>query len=169
MLDVHVLLGGVTGGALEAYIPGINTGILHLADDISALGNARVRIWPWGDWRKCAETLVAGARHVLIGYSGGGTRAIYVARTEFSIPIDLMVLYDPSPDWQIVPVPGNVKHCICYWNKSPLMFGLGGGKPSALSTKTHLEIVPVSMQHLAVQYSQVLHTKTLGAIKELLK
>ena len=63
------------------------------------------------------------------------------------------------------PIGPNVKRAICYHNQHPLMFGLGGG---ALTGTTDIETVDIAEQHLAVQFDQKLHDRTVAAIRSLL-
>jgi len=115
---------------------------------------------------------------VIIGYSGGGAHATWIANGYREVwrdggirtmrttkpRIDLMILYDPSPQSGMMDLKGtNVKRCICYHNESPMMLGIGGGK----ATGPMVEVVPIRIQHLLVQYSQELHNRTVEEIKKL--
>jgi hypothetical protein len=74
---------------------------------------------------------------VLIGYSGGGSRATWIANEIFPRRIDLLVAYDPSPAWQMRKLPPSGGKAICYRNTRPLMFGLGGGALGGGYVETH--------------------------------
>jgi hypothetical protein len=100
---------------------------------------------------------------VVIGYSGGGSRATWLADGELII-IDLMVLYDPSPSWQMKPVKDNVKRAICYHNTNPMFGRLGGG----LLRGPHVEVGDIAECHLDVEKDLALHARTIAAVKELL-
>ncbi len=102
-------------------------------------------------------------RPVLIGYSGGGSRATWVAGAVYPRPIKLLVAYDPSPWWQMTPLRDNVERALCYHNNAPLMFGLGGGQ---LTGAAHIENTEISEQHLAVDYDPNLHAHTVEAVRE---
>ena len=161
-----MLLGGMTGQAWEAYIPGINSGMLALRDRIEGLG-VPVSVYPWGQWRFALADMSASGCRILIGYSGGGWCSTLLADST-ATAIDLMVGYDPSPPNQMQPLGGNVKKAICYYNTSPFFFGLGGGKLTLAvgNTTTSLTTVTISEQHLAVQYDWSLHAQTLAAVRD---
>ena len=59
----------------------------------------------------------------------------------------------------------NVAKAICYCNTSPLMLGLGGAQLRGQSVET----VPISEQHLAVQFDESLHKRTIAEIEKLAK
>jgi pimeloyl-ACP methyl ester carboxylesterase len=105
MIDVFILLGGLTGGQGEQLV---NVGMRALALQLQQIPGMRVTQYPWGEYER-----VALNHHydsvVVIGYSGGGSRATWLA-DEHPLTIDLMVLYDPSPAWQMKPLKDNVKH-----------------------------------------------------------
>ena len=163
----YMLLGGMTGQAWEAYIPGINSGMLALRDRIEGLG-VPVSVYPWGQWRFALADMSASGCRILIGYSGGGWCSTLLAASLDPTMIDLMVAYDPSPANQMQPIGSNVKKAICYYNTSPFFFCLGGGKLTlaAGNATTSLTTVTIAEQHLAVQYDWSLHAQTLAAIKE---
>jgi hypothetical protein len=158
---VFVLLGGLIG------IDGVLTsaGMFGLASQIRALGaTVSTHLWSnWPDVRQLIEGLPLSTRVVLVGYSGGGSRATYVARAVMR-PIDLVVAYDPSPAWQMRPLPTTVLRAVCYHNNLPLMFGLGGGHLTGAHTLVTQEI---SEPHLLVQVDQRLHSQTLAEISRL--
>ncbi len=135
-----------------------------------------VKEYLWGDYVKVYHELSESSTkdsRVLIGYSGGGAKATWVANGNlrndgtFSLKprIDLMVTYDPSPQWSMMDVGKNVVKGINYYNTMPLMFGIGGGRFKGPNVKE----VQIAMQHLAVQFSSRLHEQTLAYIKELAK
>ena len=163
-----MLLGGMTGSAWEAYIPGINTGMLGLRDQIVAMG-VPVTVYPWGEFAQADADIgklnLGGARTLIavVGYSGGGSRATYLGSQ-----IDLLVGYDPSPASQIDALGPNVARAICYYNTAPFFFGLGGGKYTRKSGTTVLTTITVAEQHLAIQYDQSLHAQTIAAIRGLM-
>ena len=59
----------------------------------------------------------------------------------------------------------NVAKAICYCNSSPRMLGLGGAQLRGQAVET----VPISEQHLAVQFDQSLHKRTIAEIEKLAK
>ena len=130
--------------------------------------------WTWGNWYEAAKSIAISKlpkdKLVVIGYSGGGSRATDVANSFMrALQIDLMVLYDPSPKWQMNPIGDNVKNAICYYNTNPMMpspYGmLGGGR---LTGTAHIETIPIAQQHLLVQFNQSLHERTVAAMKQCL-
>jgi hypothetical protein len=165
MLDIQLLLGG-----LSTFGDGVITsaGMYGLARQLREISSkVRVTTWNWVDWDKAGRALTADlpAKKIVIGYSGGGSRATWLANKYQETIIDLMVLYDPSPIWQMQPIHSNVKHAICYHNRTPLMFGLGGG----LLTGPNVVTVNIAEQHLLVQADQTLHNRTLAEVSKLLK
>ncbi|HZS57556.1 MAG TPA: hypothetical protein VFA65_24360 [Bryobacteraceae bacterium] len=166
MVRVHILLGGLFGpdGAVTSR------GMYGLADSLSKLPNVTCQTYFWSSWQVAWQAMwqqKPTEKTAVIGYSGGGSRATWLA--DFSkLNIELMVLYDPSPEWQMCQIGNNVARAICYYNQSPMMFGLGGGKLTAINGfKGYLETVPIAEQHLAVQYDSTLHARTIAEVKQL--
>jgi pimeloyl-ACP methyl ester carboxylesterase len=159
MIDVFILLGGLFGGQGEQLV---NVGMGALALELERLPGVKVTQYPWRDYERVAVDHSHG-KLVVIGYSGGGSRATWLADGELII-IDLMVLYDPSPSWQMKPVKDNVKRAICYHNTNPMFGRLGGG----LLRGPHVEVVDIAEFHLDVEKDLALHAHTIAAVKELL-
>jgi pimeloyl-ACP methyl ester carboxylesterase len=163
-VKVHLLLGGLFGW--DGYVT--SAGMLGLAKQLQPY--ATVSTYTWGDWERALQNVCLDYQHrvVVIGYSGGGSRATWLALDTKEPRIDLMVLYDPSPKWQMRPIRTNVGHAICYYNTNPRMpspYGmLGGGQ---LTGSAHIETITISEQHLLVQADQTLHEKTVAAVKKL--
>lgn len=159
---VFILLGGLEG--LDGYVD--STGMLLLAEDLKKLPGVTVATYPWSHW---SEIGFSGPGKVaLIGYSGGGSRATWLAAQRGVI--DLLVAYDPSPKWQMKPLRENVKKAICYHNTNPEMYvpfigSLGGGELTGIE---NIVTIDIAEQHLLVQANQELHAKTIAAVKELL-
>ena len=57
----------------------------------------------------------------------------------------------------------NVAKAICYCNSMPFMLGLGGARLRGESVET----VPIFEQHLAVQFDESLHQRTIAEIEKL--
>jgi hypothetical protein len=170
MISVHILLGGVFG--FDG--PVMSAGMYGLAKKIAAIPEVAVKTWTWNNWEAVLQALLAeSGQKVLIGYSGGGSRATWVTYYSLAPDIDLMVAYDPSPKWQVQPLHSNVKKAICYYNLHPMMpsfYGmLGGGKlvPAAVDGCKDILTRTISEQHLLVQADQKLHAATVEAIVEL--
>lgn len=163
MVNVYLLLGGLTRFG-DGYLT--SAGMYGLAKQLRALPGVSVDIWPWAQWISAGDKIqrVRPQRLAIIGYSGGGSRATYLANYLRPLTVDLLVLYDPSPAWQMQPVGSNVRQAICYENDWPLMFGLGGGK---LIARTNSKTYHVAEQHLLVQFDQTLHIRTVAAVRRL--
>jgi pimeloyl-ACP methyl ester carboxylesterase len=154
MHHVTLLLGGLWGP--DGWVD--SRGMLALRD---RLPECQFDVFQWNDWVRAARELNDDA--IIIGYSGGGSRATWLAE-ETRKTIALMVLYDPSPRWQLKRIGTNVEKTICYWNTHPEMGGLGGGK----ATGHNVSIYEYSEQHLAVQYDEHLHALTTEYIRRVL-
>jgi hypothetical protein len=110
---------------------------------------------------------------IVIGYSGGGAKATWLANGYFggsypkdALPrpqIDLMILYDPSPTWSMMPIQDNVKRAICYRNVTPLFFGLGGGV--LVGNNTQIDTIDIFEHHWLVQMDSMLHQRTIAEVK----
>lgn len=164
---VHLLYGGLIGP--DGFID--SAGMNGLADRLQALPGISVNRYMWDHYEGAAAAMQVQPpedRTILIGYSGGGSRATYLSREYPRQIIDLMVLYDPSPKWQMVPLYSNVKRAVCYYNETPHMFGLGGGKVTGMLGYTgEIEILPIAEQHLMVQFDQQLHARTVWEVENL--
>lgn len=168
VIRVYLMLGGLVGP--DGNAPLVNDGMHDLARQLAALPGVKVAIYTWDQVSKVLGDIRTHEtdKTVVIGYSGGGTRATMLANAGVPRPsIDLMVLYDPSPKNQMHPIGGNVKRAICYFNRWPLMFGLGGGLLVAAHGGPRVEVVPIGIQHMFVQSSQALHDRTIAAVKAL--
>ena len=165
MVKVFILLGGLIG--LDGYA--VSPGILMLAHRLDAFGD--VTRHNWTAQREVTQRIVQldpNDKVVLIGYSGGGFAITQIADELNSNPprkIDLLIAYDPSPTWSMASLGNNVAKAICYCNTSPLMLGLGGAQLRGQSVET----VPISEQHLAVQFNESLHKRTIAEIEKLAK
>jgi hypothetical protein len=164
-LFIFILLGGLVG--VDGYA--VSPGILMLAHRLKTLGQVTVR--PWSAQRGVIARIAAlkpTDKVVLIGYSGGGFAITQIADELNGTPpghrIDLLVAYDPSPEWSMRPLGENVGKAVCYCNSKPRMLGLGGAQLRGQS----VENIPISKQHLAVQFDESLHRKTIAEIEKLL-
>jgi len=174
MTAVHafLLLGGLVG--IDGYAD--SAGMEQLIPMLKAIG-VETSIYTWDHYADALpemSALPADCRRTVIGYSGGGSRATYLANEMRGPPrIDLMVLYDPSPRWQMQAIGSNVFRALCYHNTNPMMpslFGwLGGGKLEAIAgAKVQIETVEISEQHLLVQLNGDLHKRTVREVQKLL-
>ena len=163
MVKVFILLGGLVG--LDGYA--VSPGILYLGHKLEAF--ADVTTYNWSAQREVTRQIAnldPGDKVVLIGYSGGGFAITQVAEElngKGPHKIDLLIAYDPSPAWSMASLGKNVAKAICYCNSRPLMLGLGGAQLQGQSVET----VPISEQHLAVQFDESLHKRTIAEIEKL--
>lgn len=173
-MKIFLLHGGIVSTDGVVTSAGMN-GLAAMLRRLPGIGF--VQTYLWGNWRTTYNDIMNNQSDKIgvIGYSGGGAKATWVANGWFgsgSYPkdaspkprIDLMVLYDPSPKWSMMPVGDNVTRAICYHNTTPMMFGLGGG----VLTGAHVETLDIREQHLAVQFDQDLHHRTVVYVEETL-
>jgi pimeloyl-ACP methyl ester carboxylesterase len=157
---IIVLLGGLFGpdGSVDSR------GMIDLAARLKPFGG--VTVVYWSSYETAISQILATPKDdpiILVGYSGGGSRATWVAGAVYPRPIKLLVAYDPSPSWQMTPLKTNVERALCYHNNTPLMLGLGGGEITGVA---HIENIEIAEQHLALQYDESLHQRTIAAVKE---
>ena len=79
MINVHLLLGGMTGGFLD--YPFNLGGMLSLSDRMKKIPQVVVSTYTWGNWQEAANDTTYRSGVVIIGYSGGGTRATWLANS----------------------------------------------------------------------------------------
>ncbi len=177
-VQVYLLLGGLVGtdGTVTS------AGMFRLANMLRELPDTTVTTYNWNNWPDAYRAILANqgkAKIVVIGYSGGGSRATWLANMPSKPRIDLMVHYDPSPRWQMKPIGTNVKKALCYHNTQPLMWvpgigSLGGGEVVASAAAKEvlampaIETVDIAEQHFLVQVDQSLHQRTVDAVRSLL-
>jgi pimeloyl-ACP methyl ester carboxylesterase len=176
-VQVYLLLGGLVGA--DGTVT--SAGMFHLANMLRELPDTTVTTYNWNNWPDAYRAILANqgkAKIVVIGYSGGGSRATWLANMPSKPQIDLMVHYDPSPRWQMKPIGTNVKKALCYHNTQPLMWvpgigSLGGGElvssaaaRDVLATPA-IETVDIAEQHFLVQVDQSLHQRTVDAVRSL--
>jgi pimeloyl-ACP methyl ester carboxylesterase len=178
-VQVFLLLGGLVGtdGTVTS------AGMFHLANMLRELPDTTVTTYNWNSWPEAYRAILANqgkAKIVVIGYSGGGSRATWLANMPSKPQIDLMVYYDPSPRWQMKPISANVKRALCYHNTNPMMWvpgigTLGGGelvasaaaKAGDVLAGPAIETVDIAEQHFLVQVDQSLHQRTVDAVRSL--
>jgi pimeloyl-ACP methyl ester carboxylesterase len=177
-VQVFLLLGGLVGA--DGTVT--SAGMFHLANMLRELPDTTVTTYNWNNWPDAYRAILANqgkAKIVVIGYSGGGSRATWLANMPSKPQIDLMVHYDPSPRWQMKPIGTNVKKALCYHNTQPLMWvpgigSLGGGELVASAAVAKevppgpaIETVDIAEQHFLVQVDQSLHQRTVDAVRSL--
>ena len=185
MTKAHItmMLGGVvqvpffpTQDGSDGWVT--SSGMLILRSMLLQIPGISFYTTTWGKYLDAYRDVAAvpsGVKRIVIGYSGGGTRATYLADTKPYQEIDLMILYDPSPEWQMLNLWTNVKQVICYHNLNPMMpslYGwLGGGKANVAEGNhvTKITTKNISEQHLLVQKDMSLHRETVNLVKALLQ
>ena len=178
-VQIYLLLGGLVGSDGSVT----SAGMFQLAKMLRALPDTTVTSYTWDKWAEAYKAILANegkAKIVVVGYSGGGSRATWLANMPSKPQIDLMVDYDPSPKWQMKPIGTNVKKALCYHNTKPMMWvpvigDLGGGElvGNALGiggSPVHspsIETINIAEQHMLVQVDQSLHERTVKAVRAL--
>jgi pimeloyl-ACP methyl ester carboxylesterase len=178
-VQVYLLLGGLVGSDGSVT----SAGMFQLAKMLRALPDTTVATYTWDRWPDAHKAILANegkAKIVVIGYSGGGSRATWLANMPLKPKIDLMVYYDPSPKWQMKPLSTNVTRALCYHNTRPMMWvpglgNLGGGElvgetlgeSSEATHSASIEIINIAEQHMLVQADQTLHRRTVEAVRAL--
>jgi len=160
---IYLLLGGFNGA--DGWVT--SAGMLELRSSLAALSDVEVTTYDWSSFKKAADDIALLPKDdivIVIGYSGGGSRATWLANLPSKPKIDLMVLYDPSPTWQMKAIGANVKRALCYHNITPFFFGLGGG--ALVSNNTPIETVEIFENHLLVQTDTTLHQRTIAEVKK---
>ena len=101
---------------------------------------------------------------ILIGYSLGANHVTWAAESKYGrgARVDLAVCYDPSV-LSIVTQPGpNVERLLLYHNTDIEPEG------HAVLTGPQVERTEISMPHLLICYSEMLHQMTLAAIAKVI-
>ena len=160
---VYLLLGGLQGK--DGWVT--SAGMYRLRSSLAELPDVTVTTYDWPSYKKVAADIALLPKDdivVVIGYSGGGAKATWLANLPSKPQIDLMVLYDPSPPWGMQVIGPNVKRALCYCNVTPVFFGLGGGVLRGRDTQ--VETVKIYEQHMLVQVDQTLHQRTIEEVKK---
>lgn len=166
MVRVTLLMGGLfsTDGVITSV--GMNT----LFSMLEKLPNTMVKSYLWGNIEGAYRDIKnqqPSDKTAVIGYSGGGMSASWLANTPYNLNMDLMVLYDPSPSWNIKPIGPNVKKAICYHNKSQMFIPFVGWIGGGVLKGPQVETIDIDQNHLAVQFNQDLHSKTVEYVRAL--
>lgn len=159
---VYLLLGGLQGK--DGWVT--SAGMYGLRSSLAALPDVTVTTYDWPSYKKVAADIALLPQDeivIVIGYSGGGAKATWLANMPAKPHIDLMIVYDPSPSWGMQVIGPNVKRAICYCNVTPAFFGLGGGVLRGRGTD--VETIKVYEQHMLVQVDETLHQRTIQEVK----
>lgn len=163
---VYLLLGGLQGK--DGWVT--SAGMFGLRSSLTELPDVTVTTYDWPSYKKVAADIALLPKDdivIVIGYSGGGAKATWLANLPSKPQIDLMIMYDPSPSWGMQVIGSNVKRALCYCNVTPAFFGLGGGV--LRGRDTDVEIVKIYEQHMLVQIDQALHQRTIEEVKKVAK
>lgn len=158
---IYLLLGGFWG--VDGYVT--SAGMFVLRSMLSAVQNVECLTYQWANFEDVAADIKKhedASKIIVVGYSGGGSRATWMADLPSKPKIDLMICYDPSPAWQMKRIGDNVKRAIMYHNTAPFFFGLGGG---VLAGK-QVETVCIAENHMLVQSDMVLHARTVDEVRK---
>ena len=170
---VFLLLGGLQGA--DGWVT--SAGMYGLRSSLKALPDVELITYNWQSYKDAYDAIALLPPDdivIVIGYSGGGHKATWLANGYSGVPgrywgrprIDLMVVYDASPTWAMMPIHDNVKRAINFRSVTPMFFGLGGG---ALVGNTEIETVDLYENHLLVQVNQTLHQRTIAEVKKVQK
>ena len=163
---VYLLLGGLQG--MDGWVT--SAGMFGLRSSLAALPDVTVTTYGWRSYKKVSEDIALLPTDdivIVIGYSGGGAKATWLANLPSKPQIDLMVVYDPSPPWGMQVIGPNVKRALCYCNVTPAFFGLGGAVLRGRGTD--VETVNIYEQHLLVQINTTLHQRTIEEVRKISK
>ena len=164
---VFLLLGGLHGH--DGWVT--SAGMFGLRGQVASLPDVTVTTYGWPSYKQVAADIAQLPKDdvvIVIGYSGGGAKATWLANMPSKPHIDLMIMYDPSPSWGMMPIGPNIKRAICYCNITPAFFGLGGGMLRGRDN-TNVEIVKIYEQHMLVQVNQTLHARTIDEVRKVTK
>lgn len=161
---IFLLLGGLHGH--DGWVT--SAGMFGLRGQLASLPDVTVTTYGWPSYKQVAADIARLPKDdlvIVVGYSGGGAKATWLANMAPKPQIDLMIMYDPSPSWGMMPIGPNVRRAICYCNITPAFFGLGGGMLRGRDG-TDVEIVKIYEQHMLVQVNQTLHARTIDEVRK---
>jgi hypothetical protein len=161
----------LTGGLVKTYVlygqggAFFSPGIANLAGRLRAISpRLEVAVYTWSDHNAVVSDIrrqPEGTRFVIIGYSLGANATTWISN-DVTVPIDLIVAYDPSVLSTVTPAGSNVRRAILYHNSSLEPFG--HARIPGPTVETH----ETSMAHVAVQFSEQLHAITFDAVRRVL-
>jgi hypothetical protein len=164
---VFLLLGGLS--FMNGWAASVaSAGMLRLQSSLAALPDVEVSLYDWRSFKEAGDDIALLPKDdivIVIGYSGGGSRATWLANLPSEPKIDLMILYDPSPSWDMKVIGPNVKQAICYHNVTPFFFGLGGGV--LVGNNTQIDTIDINENHMLVQTDTTLHQRTITEVKKI--
>jgi hypothetical protein len=163
---VYMLLGGMVGPDGLALAPIENSGMIIMQGQLRAMG-CDVHVETWDNWQRVAPLMgpeAPGHKNIVIGYSGGGSRATWLASMlAYGKPhIDLMILIDPSPKSQMHRVGDNVKSALVIHNTFPGIYG--GGE---LVASCHMRVIEEHVPHLMVPELPQVQEAVYSAVRSL--
>jgi hypothetical protein len=139
-------------------------GMVSLAERLEEFGKSSVHAW---DDPMVVQLLNAalrsGGKAAVVGYSLGANQLGYISPL-VHYRIDLGIAYDPSRFSPLVKngvqTAPNFRKLVCYHNVGAWWFG--GSRYEGPNVKT----VKVNAFHLAVQFDEALHLRTIEEIKQ---
>lgn len=158
---IYILLGGFWGA--DGYATSV--GMFGLRSMLSALPGVECFTYQWAKFEDAATDIKKhedASKIIVVGYSGGGSRATWLANLPSKPRVDLMICYDPSPKWQMKRIGDNVKRAISYHNTAPYFFGLGGG----VLVGKQVETIDIAENHMLVQSDTTLHARTVDEVRK---
>src|SRR5262245_55435069 len=105
---VFLMLGGLQG--MDGWVT--SAGMYGLRSSLASLPDVTVTTYDWLSYKKVADDIALLPKDdvvIVVGYSGGGARATWLANLPSKPQIDLMIVYDPSPPWGMQVIGPNVK------------------------------------------------------------
>lgn len=154
---IYVLYG--QGGAATSL------GMVALADRLKAHGTVIKHGWDWGHG---PATIAADIRRqpattkiVLVTFSVWAGGSMIMAAGIPNRKIDLVVAYDPTRLQSFPAAPSNIKRVLLYHNRCAAIWGGGVIRGPQVETTT------VCSLHLAVDFNESLHAKTIAAVRRI--
>ena len=160
-MRVYILNGGMVG--FDGFAASF--GLLPLAHRLAAIKEVKaLAVYNWDLYRKVVLDIEGHDDPAcLIGFSGGGWRAITASRDLApKETIKLMVLIDPSPARNLLPVKANVEKTVCFTSQNPLFFGYGGGRATGHNVHTYF----TRHAHWTIKFSPWMHGVIVDEVKK---
>ncbi len=169
----------VRGQALRIFVlsgwfgRGLSPGMAALAKQLEPYGETTFHPWDDPNVVMGMDTISDSIKVAIIGYSLGANQLGWIDH-HTSRKIDLGVAYDPSKQSPLVTrmlvgfkqvefiqrAP-HFKRILCYYHPNAWFYG------GSRYIGTNVETTTINMPHLAVQFSQELHAKTIEAVQAL--
>lgn len=104
-------------------LPGFETspGVIAMSQRVAGWAGYTSTVREWSEWQQSVDkfnSLPAGVKRGLVGYSNGGSLATYVAAS--GVGIDFLIGMDATTWIPPKALDVNVRNAICFWNVNPL-------------------------------------------------